>query len=115
MNRLIIILLLFLSLSGCAIVSISPEVEGIVLGSDGSPVSAKIEVTHKTLDHKTKSSTTNEDGTFKITRMRVWTPIPFSAIRIWADVRVTASGYEPYEYEVEGFEIEPKIVELRKK
>ncbi|WCN11890.1 hypothetical protein GV054_02085 [Marinomonas mediterranea] len=114
MNRLFIILLL-LSLSGCAVISISPEVEGVVRDSNGVPVVANIEVTHKTLDNKTKSLTTDNEGNFKVSRMRVWTPIPFSAIRIWAEVRVTASGYEPYEYEIEGFENTPKVVELKKK
>ncbi len=114
MNRLFIILLLS-SLSGCVVVSISPKVEGVVLDSNGAPVVASIEVTHKTLDYKTKSTLTDDKGNFKVSRMRVWTPIPFSAIRIWADVRVTASGYEPYEYEIEGFENVPKVVELRKK
>ena len=47
--------------------------------------------------------------------MRVWTPIPFSAIRIWGNVKVTAPGYEPYEYDIEGFENTPKVVELKKK
>ena len=115
MNRLPIILLLLLSISGCAIVSISPTVQGVVRDSNGAPVSANIEVIHKTLDYKTKSSSTDEDGNFKISRIRVWTPIPFSAIRIWADIRVTAPGYEPYEYEIEGFKNTPKLIELKKR
>ena len=115
MNRLTVVLLLLLTFPGCAIVSVSPKIEGLVQDGDGAPITAKIEVTHKTLDYKTKSSPTDEKGNFKISRMRIFTPIPFSAIRIWADVRVTAPGYEPYEYEVEGFDNDPVLVELKKK
>lgn len=95
--------------------AISPEVKGVVTDSAGNPVIAKVEITHKSLTDKTKSVETDSKGNFKLSKMRVWTPVPFSAIRIWGNVKVTAPGYESYEYDVEGFENTSKIVELKKK
>ena len=50
----ILTILLLLSVSSCAIVAISPEVTGVVIDSAGSPIKAKVEITHKSLTGKTK-------------------------------------------------------------
>ncbi len=44
--------------------------------------------------------------------LRVWTPILFSAIRMHATVKVSAPGYKPYEYPVEGLKTLSKNVQL---
>jgi len=113
-EKILAILIIF-SVSGCAVVAISPEAIGVVTDDAGNPVVAEVEITHKQLTDKTKLTTTDSEGNFKLSKMRVFTPIPFSAIRIWANVKVTAPGYEPYEYEIVGFGNKSKIVELKKK
>lgn len=114
MKNTLIIFLVF-CFSGCAIVSISPEVSGIVVDSKGNPVKATVRVTHKKFTNHTKSVDTDSKGRFKLSKIRIWTPIPFSAIRIWSSVKVNASGYKPYEYEVEGFKNNSRVVELKKR
>lgn len=111
----VLIILSLLSLSSCAIVAISPEVRGVVIDDAGNPIKATVEITHKNLTDKTKSVKTDSEGNFTVGKMRVWTPIPFSAIRVWINVKISALGYESYEYEIEGFENTPRIVKLKNK
>ncbi|MCU7844774.1 MAG: carboxypeptidase-like regulatory domain-containing protein [Candidatus Thiodiazotropha sp. (ex Monitilora ramsayi)] len=108
-------IILILLVTGCANVAISLGTIGVVTDHSGNAIQAKVEMTHKELTNKSKSTTTEADGKYTMSGLRTWTPIPFSAIRMWAIVKVTAPGYEPYEYEIEGLKSVPETVKLEKK
>jgi hypothetical protein len=114
MNK-ILSLILILLLTGCANVAISPGTMGVVTDRTGNPIQANVEMTHKTFTNKTKSTSTDAEGKYTMSGLRIWTPIPFSAIRMWAIVKVSAPGYEAYEYDIEGLKTVQETVELNRK
>jgi len=108
----IFLLSVILFLHGCAIVSVSPAVEGRVTGENGQPVTATVLLRHNQLDDKSTTQTTDENGYYTLRKLRMWTPIPFSAIRLSSTVTISAPGYKTVEFEADSYETVVKDVQL---
>ena len=105
---------LFLLLSGCANVAISPATKGKVTDINGKPLSAKITITNDQLKDKQKYTHTDKNGYFSLGKIRVWTPIPFSVIRLESTVEVSSHGYKPVSYKADGYETIHKDITMVK-
>ena len=108
--RCVIIFISFL-MSGCVYLSASPSVQGTVTDQKGNPVIAKVELLHEQLG-KMKTTDTKEDGSFGLGPIKFLTPIPFSAVILSARVTITAEGYRPESYVVEGSGKDVRNVQL---
>ncbi|WJN57250.1 carboxypeptidase-like regulatory domain-containing protein [Pseudomonas sp. SO81] len=103
MNKLILSVCALL-LSGCINIAVSPQAKGRVTDSEGNPVSATIVLQHSQLESSSETTETDEDGTYSVGELRVWTPIPFAAIKIACTITISAPGFKSASYEATGYD-----------
>ena len=99
-------------LQGCVRMAISPAVEGRVTSEDGSPIEATGLIQHNQLENRSISTTANEDGYYSLSRIRAWTPVPFSATRLSCTVFVSAAGYKTVAFEADSYDTVVRNIQL---
>jgi len=99
-------------LTGCVNIAISPEAIGTVNDVDGNPIEAKVTMTHGQLSERTKTVMTDSNGKYLISELRLWTGIPFSAIRFNSIIKIEAEGYTPFIYQTDTVDDIPQTIIL---
>ncbi len=102
--KALILTITFLCLQGCVNIAVSPAVEGRVADENGVPIEAVVRIQHNQLDNKSESTTTNKEGYYSLGKLRIWTPVPFSAIRLSSTVSVSAPGYKSVTFQADSYE-----------
>ena len=110
--KALILTITFFFLQGCVNMAVSPAIEGRVTNEKGLPVEATILIQHNQLDKKSESTTTDKDGYYSLNKLRVWTPVPFSTIRLSSTVTVSAPGYKTLVFEADSYETVVRDVQL---
>lgn len=100
------------SIVACANFAVSPGVKGRVTDKEGNPIQATIVMEHTQLGGKTKVATADEHGLFNLSALRMWTPIPFTPVKMSAKITTSAKGYKPVVFTVEGSKTEVKNIQL---
>lgn len=111
MKALILTIALFF-LQGCINIAVSPAVKGRVTDENGLPVEATVLIRHNQLEKKSESTTTNKDGYYSLSKLRTWTSVPFSAIRLSCTVSVSAPGYKSVTFEADSHETVIRNIQL---
>lgn len=112
--RVVLLASLISLLVGCANIAISPATEGRVTNINGEPLIAKITITNDQLPDKKKYTTTDKDGYFSLGKIRIWTPVPFSAIRLESTVEVSSLDYKTVSYKADSYETVHKNITMVK-
>lgn len=110
--KTLILTITFFFLQGCVNMAVSPAIEGRVTNEKGLPVEATILIQHNQLDKKSESTTTDKDGYYSISQLRVWTSVPFSTIRLSSTVTVSSPGYKTLVFEADSYETVVRDVQL---
>ena len=111
MKALILTIALFF-LQGCVNIAVSPAVKGRVTDENGLPVGATVLIRHNQLEKKSESTTTNKDGYYSLSKLRTWTQMPFSAIRLSSTVSISAPGYKSVTFEADSYETVIRNIQL---
>ena len=111
MKALILTIALFF-LQGCVNIAVSPAVKGRVTDENGLPVEATVLIRHNQLEKKSESTTTNKDGYYSLSKLRTWTQMPFSAIRLSSTVSISAPGYKSVTFEADSYETVIRNIQL---
>ncbi|PKM31292.1 MAG: hypothetical protein CVV07_03780 [Gammaproteobacteria bacterium HGW-Gammaproteobacteria-11] len=108
----IFILGFMLFLHGCAIVEVSPSVEGRVVNEDGQPVVATVVLRHNRFVEKSTAQTTDSNGYYMLKKLRVLTFTPISATRLSSTVSISAPGYKAVEFDTGSYKALVRDVQL---
>ena len=110
--KALILTITFVFLQGCVNLAVSPAVEGRVTNENGLPVEATVLIQHNQLEKKSESTTTDKDGNYSLSKLRTWTLVPFSAIRLSCTVSVSAPGYKSVAFEADSYETVVRDIQL---
>jgi len=64
------------------------------------------------LEKESGRTTTNKEGYYAISKLRTWTLVPFSAIRLSSTVSVSAPGYKSVNFEADSYEKVVRDIQL---
>jgi hypothetical protein len=92
----IIALLICFACAGCAHVSVTPAIEGVVRDAESGAVinGAKITLSHYQREAWKSEGVSAADGSFRLQSVKIWTPVPFASIRLIGKIEARKDGYE---------------------